>query len=189
MSLFLSLHKCLTSFTHSPHPLTACDLSCWFDSPCERSCFVLLPASYRTWMTKEFLTHWPFSFYCSPCGCFAPSFILCFLQKYFYFSSWFYKYYKLQTACACVSHFYRISPVCYCCTKWSWYQCPLLNLFLCLCVVQKRVQTYYHSISFLYFTSACYYFLEKTQHSLSSEVNCRSVWFNGFSLLLLWRLL
>lgn len=57
-----------------------------------------------------------------------------------------------------------------------------------LCVVKKWVQTYYHSILFLHFTSVCHYFLGNAQNSPSSEVNCWSSWFNCFSLLLLWSL-
>lgn len=119
-------------------------------------------------MTKEFLTYWPFCLYYSPCCCCVPSCIPCLLQRCFYSPSWFYKYYKLQTVCAFVSRFYRVSPVYYCCTKCTKYHFWIY--FSCLCADKKWVQTYYHSISFLCFTSACDYFLGKIQRSPSSEV-------------------
>lgn len=138
---------------------------------------------------KEFLTYWPFCLFCSLCCCCAPSCIPCLLQKCFYSFSWFYKYYKLQTSCVFITHVYGISPVCYCCTKWSYgISAHFWFSFSCLCVVKKWVQTYYHSILFLHFTSVCHYFLGNTKNSPSSEVNCWSSWFNCFSLLLLWSL-
>lgn len=34
--------------------------------------------------------------------------------------------------------FYTISSVCYCCIKWPWHQCPLLNFFFMLVCSQKN---------------------------------------------------
>lgn len=110
---------------------------------------------------KEFLTYWPFCLFCSLCCFYAPSGIPCLLQECFYSSSWFHNItnYRMLVLLPLIFMAFLLSAT------------VVLNdpgvsahfwiSFSCLCVVKKWVQTYYHSIFSLHFTSACYYFLEK----------------------------